>query len=200
MGQEMGFSKPGAGCLHGALAAQSCPPKPRGTLQQELRAWLVSEGSRPQKNPLSQVSRCRSFNIQGQGFAKVHPFMVHKGLPPRPGVSPAPGGEAPGAVGCPGFRQAVRPEPWKTFAPKQSIAFFKTCYKPSAQLQRWVPVAPAMLAAAGGAPTAGPKPMTQIIWKCKLAEDTECCYSSIKGAHYLILIIFSSSCFLMISI
>lgn len=137
-GQEMGFSKPGAGCLHGALAAQSCPPKPRGTLQQEPGAWLVSEGLRPQKTPLSQVSSCRSFNIQGQGFAKVHPFTVHKGLPPRPGVSTAPRGEALGAVGCPGFRRAVRAEPWKTFAPKQSIAFFKTCYKPSAQLQRWV--------------------------------------------------------------
>lgn len=123
------------------------PPKARGDPPAEARAWLVYRRC-DLENLLSQVSRCRRMKVQGQDFVKVHPFMVRKGLMPWPGGSPPPRGEAPEAMGCPGSGQAARAEsslPWKAFAPKQSIAFFKTCYKPSAQPQCWIPMAPSVL-------------------------------------------------------
>lgn len=150
-GQEMGSSKPGTGCPHWALTSQSCPPKPGVTLQQSPMPGSFHMHHNLE-NPLIRVSRCRCMKVQGQDFAKVHPFMVHKGLP-RPGGSAAPRGEAPGAMGCSSAGQEARAEPslpWKGFAPKQSIAFFKTCYKPSAQPQRHIPMAPVMLRGAEG--------------------------------------------------
>lgn len=95
------FPSQGLGVLTGLSPLRAVPQSPGGTLQQSPVPGSFRRCC-DLKTPLSQVSRCRGLKVQRQGFAKVHPFMAHKGLPTRPGASAAPRGEAPAPVGCPG--------------------------------------------------------------------------------------------------
>lgn len=64
------------------------------------------------ETPLTRVSRSTCVKVQGQDFAKVLPFMAHKGLPR--------------CQAAPGGRQEPSPRSGRA---QQSRALFKTCLK-----------------------------------------------------------------------
>lgn len=100
-GQAMGLTSLGLGVLTGLSAVPQQHPTSHSC-----------HGCCDPETPLTRVSRSTCVKVQGQDFAKVLPFMAHKGLPR--------------CQAAPGGRQEPSPRSGRA---QQSRALFKTCLK-----------------------------------------------------------------------